>query len=212
MKKLITAAAILMAGVAHAEMYAGGAIGFGAGAPDKPLNHTSISVNRAEDGATAAAFIGYRNGIVAIESGIMTMPDYHATAGTDNYPAYKGCTFGPTCPQSAHITQDIMSRAYYLRGNLYGPELAAIEPYVFVGYANTDTHNHEYGSYNGNETVDFKIDVRQQAWLWGAGAQTKIASSWKVRAEVVVVPGYVDEEHTLRRNAFIGSIGIFYSF
>ncbi len=208
MKKTLLAAAILLASAAHAQIYAGAGLGYGAGSPDKPRNYTNLSIERTEESATANAFIGYRFGSFAVEGGLMTIPEYHSTVSTDNYPAYKGCVRSSTCPQTSHIQQDIMSRAYYLRGNVYGPVIAGIEPYAFGGYAKTDTHNHEYGNYDNTETVDFKVDAHQQAWFWGVGAQKKLTGNWSVRAEALVMPAYIDEEHTGRRHAWVGSVAI----
>lgn len=207
-KNAITIAAVFLATAAQAQIYAGAGVGYGGGKADNPPSATNLGIQRTEKSATANAFIGYRFGSFAVETGVMTLPEYHSTVRVDNYPAYKGCAFGPTCPQTAQITQDIMSRAYYLRANVYAPKVAGIEPYVFGGYAKTDTHNHEFGAYNETETVDFKIDAHQQAWFWGVGAQKSIANKWSIRAEAFVMPAYVDEEHTLRRNAWVGSVAI----
>lgn len=213
MKALLTAAALsALATTANAQVYVGGAIGYGAGSPDKPRNYTNLSIERTEESATANVFIGYRFGTMAIEGGLMSLPEYHSTVSTDNYPAYKGCVRSSTCPQTSHIQQDIMSRAYYLRANVYAPAVYGIEPYAFGGYAKTDTHNHEYGNYDNTETVDFKVDAHQQAWFWGVGAQKKLTGSWSIRAEALVMPAYIDEEHTGRRHAWVGNIGLQYNF
>lgn len=211
--KHIIFALVIFSGAAQAQMYAGAGVGYGSGVPDSPRNYTNLSIERTQESATANAFIGYRFGSFAVEAGLMTMPEYHSTVSTDNYPAYKGCTAGTVgCVNTASITQDIMSRAYYLRANAYAPKVAGIEPYVFGGYAKTDTHNHEYGNYDNTETVDFKIDAHQQAWFVGAGVQKNVNNKWSIRAEALVINAYVDEEHTGRRHAWVGSVAIQRSF
>ena len=210
--KQIIFSALFLATAAQAQVYVGAGVGYGSGVPDSTRQFTGLSIERTQESATANAFIGYRFGSIAVETGVMTMPEYHSTVSTDNYPAYKGCVRSSTCPQTSHIQQDIMSRAYYLRANVYAPKVAGIEPYVFGGYAKTDTHNHEYGNYDNTETVDFKIDAHQQAWFFGAGLQKNVSNKWSIRAEALVMPAYVDEEHTGRRHAWVGSVAIQRSF
>lgn len=193
----------------------GGYVGFGVGhgstvATNQPV-YQNIDVNRQQDSTGAAAFMGLRKGLVGVETGFMYLPQYHATASTQDYPAYKGCVAGPTCPQTASITQDIYSRALYLRGNLYTPPAGVFTGYGFAGRALVSNYNHEHGNYNGTETVDFKVNFTNMAWMYGIGAQAAISQALALRIEYTRIPSATAEEHTLVRNVDFTSINLLWS-
>ncbi len=192
--------------------YVGAGLGQGSTVAAGQPAYQNISVDRKQDSAGATVFAGYRFGQTAIEGGFMYLPEYHATASTQDYPAYKGCTLGPTCPQTASVTQDIFARAFYLRGNLYTPPLGAFTGYGFAGRALVQNYNHEHGTYNGTEFVDFKVSFDNSAWLYGLGVEATLDKAWALRLEHTRIPAATVEEHTLVRDVDFTSVNMIRRF
>lgn len=212
MKHIIAISALVLPLAASAQPYIGGTIGHGSTIADGAPQYSRISVDRKQDSMAVGLFAGYRRGWFAVEGGFIVLPEYHATASTNDYPAYKGCTVGPNCPQTASVTQDIFSRALYLRGNAYLPRVFGMEPYAFAGIAKTFNYNHEYGEYDCGEKVDFKVNFQNTAGLYGVGIQSNINQKLSARLEYFEMPKHADEEHTLQRTARMVIASVGYSF
>lgn len=191
--------------------YVGIGIGHGNTLANNQPAYKNIDVTRTQESTIGTGFAGYRFGYIAVESGAMYLPEYHATADTRDYPKYNGCAVGPTCPQTATITQDIFARAVYLRANLYTPKLGTFEGYTFVGRAIIYNYNHEYGNYNGIEMVDFKVSFTDQSLFSGFGVQSAAGKNM-VRLEYMIIPSASTEAHTLVRNVSLTSLSFLRKF
>lgn len=216
MKRLIFAPLLLLClpGAAFAQLYVGAGIGYGTTKADKQANiHNGLTGFRNEASSTGALFAGYRRGWLAVEAGAMRLPTYRSSVSTLDYPAYKGLPAG-TYPQTAAITQEIFSKAMYLRGSAYLPFklFGKVEAYGFFGRVYAYNFNHEYGDYNGTDQVDYKVRFTNLTWLRGVGIQSSINSKWSMRLEYTIIPHATVEEHTLDRGVQMLGASLMRSF
>lgn len=206
--------ALCVAGQSHAQFYVGAGVGYGTTKADKQANFPKEFTGfRNEASSSGALFAGYRRGWLAVEAGAMRLPTYRSSASTQDYPAYKGLPAG-TYPQTAAITQEIFSKALYLRGNAYLPYklFGKVEAYCFFGRVHAYNFNHEYGDYNGTDYVDYKVSFTNLTWMAGVGAQMALGGKWAARLEYTGIPHATVEEHTLDRDVRMVSLQLLRSF
>lgn len=194
-------------------VFVGLAAGAGQTVTDDVGVHPSVQVDRHQASVVGQAFVGLRVPAwqVAIEAGLLELPDYYCRAQVADYPSYKGIPAG-SYPQSADITQQISARAGYLRLNVYGPQLWRVTPYGFAGRAWVRSHNIESGAYNGTDPAYFEIGLSKTALYVGGGLELRLAERWSARAEVGVLPAATESYWTGTRDITIGTVGVVYAF
>lgn len=186
-------------------VYAG--IGLGAGETVAPV--PDVPATRDTTSAVAAAFVGARTRHVGLEAGLLSLPRYRCAASVSDYPAYKLAHTGEVVdsPASAEGTQEITSRAAYVRLNVYGPELWKLTPYVFYGQAWVRSTNVEHAVYTDpDETAHFEIGLNKRAHYYGGGVEAALSARWAVRVEAGTIPSATQSYWTGDRDVWMGTV------
>jgi hypothetical protein len=198
--------ALCVAGQANAQLYAGGSLGYGQTGVEDVNRYRSATfhIDQSTKSTAYAAFVGYRFKWLAIEGGMMKLPEYFARMDTTDYTAYLGKDIGI---KTAYAEDTVRANATYVRGNLYLSR-GAWQPYVTAGIARVTSDQYTYGLYDGKTLGIANYHTAKNAGIYGFGVQYGRGNIFG-RVEALRVPLATENPATGRRDVWMvmGSVG-----
>lgn len=141
------------------------------------------------------AGLGWR--MLAVEAGYWRLPHEHEYAEAPN----------PT--RQAWGT--IRGHAFYARAVLRAPVAWTLRPYLFAGAARVTGERHEIDNCTqcgAGFVPDFRETLTAIRPYLGAGIEVNLAGPLAARAEFGYIQRAFQDEHTARRDLFLGSLGL----